>query len=522
MINLTFVGSSCRQSKWLRCVKRAVDQAAVDLEIEKPDNIYIDAQAFAQRMVDSGVSEADLQTKMPEVAEAFVKAAEEGGDVVIPVAQFNQQLSGTAFGQALAGDVRLSQDDLSYNENLNIQDDIKKIQEDAVRELEEIKAGKFSEPEVEVDKDGKLTPAGKIAVFRKAEADRLFTELKASNPDLSDREARTQARAGAVMESSLLKITGMTPEQFEPFKVKVAAQNAGSAFNQKALDVKRAEEKLKNESELWASFVDGLASNPKRRVVVLSQTPLVMHLIGTEFGQLTASDHIFDGIFPEDADESKGRHIHREITKEVLKQLPVALTDPIAIFKSATDDNAIVMMLDINDEKGNTVVVPVGINLPIRRKGTGFLNLIRTTYGKDKREWFEEQITKGRSIYINNKKMREWRALNKKKTSVAMTAAGSNSPWGPLLALLDRSVKTEEDLVKLKEQYSGYYQETRGFFSPGANTITLTPNADLSTFSHEMGHYYLEPFLIFPGLRESLNRWSGTEMFFLTGLESNL
>lgn len=210
---------------------QAVDQAAVDLEIEKPDNIYIDAQAFAQRMVDSGVSEADLQTKMPEVAEAFVKAAEEGGDVVIPVAQFHQQLSGTAFGQALAGDVRLSQDDLSYNENLNIQDDIKKIQEDAVRELEEIKAGKFSEPEVEVDKDGKLTPAGKIAAFRKAEADRLFTELKASNPDLSDREARTQARAGAVMESSLLKITGMTPEQFEPFKVKVAAQNAGSAFN---------------------------------------------------------------------------------------------------------------------------------------------------------------------------------------------------------------------------------------------------------------------------------------------------
>ena len=32
----------------------------------------------------------------------------------------------------------------------------------------------------------------------------------------------------------------------------------------------------------------------------------------------------------------------------------------------------------------------------------------------------------------------------------------------------------------------------RGYFSPDSNTITLTPNADLSTFIHELGHYFLE------------------------------
>ena len=32
----------------------------------------------------------------------------------------------------------------------------------------------------------------------------------------------------------------------------------------------------------------------------------------------------------------------------------------------------------------------------------------------------------------------------------------------------------------------------RGAFSPDSNTITLTPNADLSTFIHELGHYFLE------------------------------
>ena len=40
-----------------------------------------------------------------------------------------------------------------------------------------------------------------------------------------------------------------------------------------------------------------------------------------------------------------------------------------------------------------------------------------------------------------------------------------------------------------------YHQNTptpRGAFSPDTNTITLTPNADLSTFIHELGHYFLE------------------------------
>ena len=40
-----------------------------------------------------------------------------------------------------------------------------------------------------------------------------------------------------------------------------------------------------------------------------------------------------------------------------------------------------------------------------------------------------------------------------------------------------------------------YQQATptpRGAFSPDSNTITLTPNADLSTFIHELGHYFLE------------------------------
>ena len=40
-------------------------------------------------------------------------------------------------------------------------------------------------------------------------------------------------------------------------------------------------------------------------------------------------------------------------------------------------------------------------------------------------------------------------------------------------------------------EVGAFAQENRGSFSPTENRITLTPNANVSTFSHEIGHWYL-------------------------------
>ena len=47
----------------------------------------------------------------------------------------------------------------------------------------------------------------------------------------------------------------------------------------------------------------------------------------------------------------------------------------------------------------------------------------------------------------------------------------------------------EQEISTLKQ--SARAGVVRGSFSPADNRITLTPNADLSTFSHEMGHWYM-------------------------------
>lgn len=50
----------------------------------------------------------------------------------------------------------------------------------------------------------------------------------------------------------------------------------------------------------------------------------------------------------------------------------------------------------------------------------------------------------------------------------------------------DKAIEIREFLQKAKEN-----GEIRGFYNPQTNTVRLTPNADITTFSHEMGHFWL-------------------------------
>lgn len=49
-------------------------------------------------------------------------------------------------------------------------------------------------------------------------------------------------------------------------------------------------------------------------------------------------------------------------------------------------------------------------------------------------------------------------------------------------------------------QQAASTQAPRGSFNPSSNTITLTPNSDLSTFAHEMSHWYLANLIEFSKL----------------------
>jgi len=98
------------------------------------------------------------------------------------------------------------------------------------------------------------------------------------------------------------------------------------------------------------------------------------------------------------------------ISLDVLKQLPRQLHDPIAIFNSETVKNALVIMTEMLDNDGKTIVVAIHLSKKIGFTKTGQyeINKIASIYGKNSNEWFVEQINKGNLRYLNKTKAAEW------------------------------------------------------------------------------------------------------------------
>ena len=84
-------------------------------------------------------------------------------------------------------------------------------------------------------------------------------------------------------------------------------------------------------------------------LIMLRNTPLVLSLLGAD-KDLTVSTNY--------RTLNKVLREKHKLPVDVMKQVPKAMTDPIMIFKSATVANDYVMMLDLKDNKGATVVVP--------------------------------------------------------------------------------------------------------------------------------------------------------------------
>ena len=56
---------------------------------------------------------------------------------------------------------------------------------------------------------------------------------------------------------------------------------------------------------------------------------------------------------------------------------------------------------------------------------------------------------------------------------------------------MELSQKLQQDRGDVLFQHDRGESEIRGSFNPQTNTLRLTPNADITTFSHEMGHFWL-------------------------------
>lgn len=480
---------------------------------------YIDAGDFYQAMIDNNVTMKELQAVLPDVAKSLEQAVSNGSDVEIATADYATKIAGTPLGGSLTQSVRLSPEALSARDAIKVQQAYQSM-------MQEITKNTFT-----TEKAGERfvdAVVGKQYKEKQKALEQSYAEALSATGQFDDSEAKSQAKLASAMVVNLAQRANLPIERIDKLAPKLVETSVGSS-GEHFQSMVSSDEKLKTEAEAWKVLIGGLGKKPSQPVLMLKQTPVAMSLVGADFLELRAHPHVFDGMFIDADRSSANHHAHPAMTRDVLKQIPMALADPVAIFKEDQRPNTYVFMLDVTDANGDTVIVPIAFNASGRHAE---INLVKTAFGRQKKLWFPLQEQQGLLLYANTKKIQRWN-----ESSGTNRLRGSNADGS--------SVLNEEDLRKEKAKHPGFYQlsyeeekgadallsgnepnarnlahqtqglETteestpltssivyqnkqsdnrekfRGAFNTSLNQITLTPNANLSTFAHEMSHWYL-------------------------------
>lgn len=210
-----------------------------------------------------------------------------------------------------------------------------------------------------------------------------------------------------------------------------------------------AEKQLDADEKSFADSVDRfMAGKISTDTIQVMRTPLVMRLVGAE-------------VLPVEISVSDLKKVlvdkHTDITPDIMKQIPRALTDPMMIFSTYSGKNGEVrkvIVLELKDKNGATIVIPMELE---RKRGNYEVNQITSAYGKtDKKTrrtsfvWFQKQLQEGKLEYANRKKATDWISSEQPHWLIPKEKVDN--------LLSAPNVANEEDLVKLKSENPTYYQ----------------------------------------------------------------
>ena len=229
----------------------------------------------------------------------------------------------------------------------------------------------------------------------------------------------------------------------------MAGEYAHNVLSDKLTKKSTAEKQLDADEKSFADSVDRfMAGKISTDTIQVMRTPLVMRLVGAE-------------VLPVEISVSDLKKVlvdkHTDITPDIMKQIPRALTDPMMIFSTYSGKNGEVrkvIVLELKDENGATIVVP----MELEHMSDGYkVNRMTSTYGKTDRktgepsyEWFKKQLEAGDLEYANRKKAIDWISTEQPDWLIPKEKVDN--------LLSAPNVANEEDLVKLKSENPTYYQ----------------------------------------------------------------
>ena len=287
----------------------------------------------------------------------------------------------------------------------------------------------------------------------------VYQSLKSIMSDETvDRKQRDTAEANALLMAQhadvmadIMRRAGRGNYTAMDYFNTVRIDMKGELKGQKGLNqVKQSDVKLVKDQAEWVHTLKEY--NPKSNAFVkIMDTPLVLQMIGgLDYDVVIKQSKIADIQVK-----------HPEITLNEMEQLPFALADPVAIFKSSTVKDSIVVMAEMKADNGLNVVIPMQLN-KTKRNNTIVYSLVNSVYTKDtvENKWYQDYLENpefGTPLYINEQKVTNW-----------YLAEGLSLPQAKyhISDFFNVSIPNENDLDKLRKQHNYQYYQAAWHGSP--------------------------------------------------------
>lgn len=278
----------------------------------------------------------------------------------------------------------------------------------------------------------------------------------------------------AILTSRAMIANPDDPMQYfrdHPVSFKRVVSTPGGRYMQ----TKSASERLLQDEKNFVDNIDKFMSGQLvDKTIRVMQTPLALEVAGAKILPVDISVENLDKVL-------NGKH-KGDMSADIVKQIPRALTDPLMIFDTYDGKNGAkrkIVALDLKSKNGATIVVP--FELEVDNKSNKYvMNEIISAYGKTdsktgepRYEWFAKQIENGKLRYINKEKTAklienekpEWLMPFSTDSGFIKTAKWLPSPSSDsasritdLDSLLNNSIPDENALRKRREEMQGYYQ----------------------------------------------------------------
>ena len=161
-------------------------------------------------------------------------------------------------------------------------------------------------------------------------------------------------------------------------------------------------EQVQRDAEEWGRQVDEYMPGVKGRagkdttLLTVCRTPDVLQKLGAAGLPMTMTRDNLTKILSDKQDHA--------LPKDLVKQLPQAVAEPVMVFESATQADAFVVLTELRHE-GRSVMVAV--HLDTERQHIR-VNDIASAYKRGNEGWYVRQIEEGRLLYQDKKKSLAW------------------------------------------------------------------------------------------------------------------